>query len=101
MKSGHTAKYIAKKLLKLFGPKGQHWTTGSVAKTKSGVHVGVNDEKAVKFCMLGGLRKLRLSKAAIEDALFDFKGDNDIITFNDNSRFKTVKRFLQQVAAGA
>lgn len=101
MKS-HSAAYIAKKLLKLFGLKGQHWTTGSVAKSKSGMHVEVNDPKAVKFCMLGGLRKLQLPANPIADKIAEMtKYGTSIANFNDSSRFKTIRRFLAQVAAGA
>jgi hypothetical protein len=99
--SNHSAAYIAKKLLKLFGPHGEHWTRGVLAKTKSGLETSTDSKDAAKFCMLGGLRKLGLPQSPIADKLSDLDYGDCIVNFNDGHYFPTVRRVLKQIAAGA
>lgn len=61
-----TNKDAAKKLLKLFGSKGQRFGTGSVAQDKKGKCVSTDDPTAVRWCVYGGLLKLGLYESRFE-----------------------------------
>jgi hypothetical protein len=99
----------ADKLLKLFGPNGEHWTKASYARNKYHDRVGSCDAEAVYWCLEGGTKKLgfRVSIVlAMEDRLRrSLKKDNVGITWwNDapERTFAQVRRFIEQcVDSGA
>jgi hypothetical protein len=111
----HTAAYIAKKLLKLFGPNGEHWTRGAYAKSKTGTIITsdkIATKDAFKFCLAGGLRKMRLSSSTLAKAMnmnidmfrgmnIDWNAEFPLVKFNDHHRFPAIKKALQKVIAAA
>lgn len=87
----------AKKLLKLFGPKGEHWTVGNDAVDKEGVPVEIKSRRAVKWCLGGGIEKARISPTAYEEIQRRLGGG--FASFNDSHKtFTHVRRFLEKLA---
>lgn len=91
----------AKKLLKLFGPKGEHWTKDYSAIDKAGKVVGVGSRSAVRWCLSGALDKLKLGdsvKTVFSEKVRDAGNGSYITTFNDSCRtYVTMRRFLEKV----
>ena len=97
------ARKNARKLLKLFGPNGEHWTTKKFAKDKRGRVVEYDDPKAFKFCLLGGCKHLGIPSKFLYDVVPpDPKHPNffSVSCFNDADGFEPVKDFLTKIANG-
>jgi|HubBroStandDraft_1064217.scaffolds.fasta_scaffold27740_2 hypothetical protein len=92
-----TLEAAAKKLLNLFGPKGQHWIKGVSAVDSKGDTVAVQSKKAVKWCFSGAIIKLNLPQE-VRSAFRETIGGS-IIDFNDGHRTYThVRKLLERVA---
>jgi hypothetical protein len=104
----HSAAYIAKQLLKLFGKGGKHWVNGYFAYSKDGHSIDPKEAnpKVDSFCLVGGMRHLGLPTDPILKAL---KKDPEICTdygdpydsielFNDADGWSPIRKFLTRVA---
>lgn len=100
----HKPQTVAKRLLKLFGPKGQHWTRGTSAKNRKGNGVGVNDKEAFSFCLTGALEKIGVSIYGPFGRTFteklELQSPDRMVDFNDGHRWPTIKKVLTEIAAG-
>jgi hypothetical protein len=100
------ARKNARKLLKLFGPNGEHWTTKEFARTKKDSYADINSPNAAKWCLLGGACKLNLDSDFLYHAVKKIKdpttrkGYVSPARFNDADGFEPVKDFLTKIANG-
>jgi hypothetical protein len=85
-----TTKEKAKRLLELFGPTGQHWTTRAFARNKEGKPICEINPKAVKWCLLGACNKLKFGEAWLEKAVAK-QGWYSVPSFNDEDGFDLLK----------
>ena len=93
-----TAAKNAQKLLKLFGPKGEHWCTHHNAVDAKGNPVAVSSRKAFRWCMIGGSYKHKVHDLSwLYDALEKRNLKTNISAFNDRRKFPSVKKFLLNV----
>jgi hypothetical protein len=87
----------AKKLLKLFGPKGEHWARRADAISADGESVQVNSRRAVRWCLGGATEKLNLPN----DVRMEIRAlipDRSFVGFNDSHRTYThVRKFLEKI----
>jgi hypothetical protein len=99
-----TVQNAAKALIKLFGPKGEHWLTGSETDDDG------------NYCLIGGLKELNYKKnlfdplvplqASPNDEHIDYDSDykdirfSDTPEFNDRDGFAPVQTFLKLLAKG-
>ena len=96
-------KEAAQKLLKLFGPKGEHWLNGA------------EDDGAGNYCLIGGLRHLNYDQSLFDPILplreevdrhnLGDEEEYEIIfedtpEFNDRDGFTPVKAFLTFLSKG-
>lgn len=93
----------ADKLLKLFGPTGKGWTTGSMGRTKAGSDTTAKDKEAVTWCLFGGCVKLGftpkfLAKELFKQGKIPSLNQNYVMGYNDDHRFVTIKKFLKSLA---
>jgi hypothetical protein len=87
----------AKKLLKLFGPKGEHWTRRSDARDANGDEVPVKSRKAVQWCLGGATEKLNLP-SLVRGELRQAVPTASVVGFNDSHRTYThVRKFLEKI----
>lgn len=79
-------RYIAAKLLDLFGSKGQHWIRNDYADGKG------------NYCLMGGLEKLEMNDKSIilQDAIAAYTDNRyrDVEDFNDSRKWPAIKKFL-------
>lgn len=100
----HKPQTVAKRLLKLFGPKGQHWTRNNSAKDRKGNPVNTDSKKAFSFCLSGALEKIGVSiyspfgRTLAEK--IELSSPDRIVDFNDEHRWPTIKKVLTEIAAG-
>jgi hypothetical protein len=88
---------VAKRLLKLFGPKGERWSYGVLAVDKNKRPVAINSREAVKFCLSGAINKLKLPGTVY--TWLSQEAGRDLISFNDSRRtYPHVRKFLEKVA---
>jgi hypothetical protein len=87
----------ARKLLKLFGTKGQHWTTEIYAKTKGGKSTHYTERDAHQFCLIGACWKLHLDPVFL-DIPIKKAGFTGIVSFNDHDGFAPIKNLLLKIA---
>lgn len=95
----HKPATIAKRLLKFFGPNGERWTRGTMAKNKSGQPVSVGSKTAKTFCLTGALEKMNIKSSSFRFFLKDITHSNSVEDFNDHHRWPTIKRTLKEIAA--
>jgi hypothetical protein len=94
-----TNKQKAKKLLDLFGSKGEHWTTGAFARNKQGKPVAnERASEAVRWCLIGACNKLKFGETWLDNAVLKYTDEVSVVGFNDLDGFKPVKTFLQRIA---
>jgi hypothetical protein len=89
----------AKKLLKLFGPRGGCWTQDTMGLTKSGKYTTATDKNAVRWCLIGGCKKLKFSHKFLNKELERRELRPDAIAFNDSNPFTAVRKFLKELTA--
>jgi hypothetical protein len=96
-----TNKDVAKKLLKLFGPKGQGFVTGRIASNGTDA-VLPEDPAAIKWCFYGGLCKLKQvgSRSRFHTAMTRTFDGTDYLTstWNDTVGWIGVKRALLKIS---
>ena len=87
------------KLSELFKTKDQ-WTQHEYAKTKEGGPIDPNHEKAVCWCLIGGIMKCFGEGAGC--VISEFKrlafrrGFLNIVHFNDSSSFEEIKAVIEE-----
>lgn len=90
----------ADRLLKLFGPKGEHWCQGASARTINGTPCGPRDRNAVRWCLRGGLRYLFTEPMSerLQDALSLNVPAALMVTWNDapRRRFSQVRALIEK-----
>jgi hypothetical protein len=92
-------KVAAKKLLKLFGPKGQHWVSGYSALAADGTPTNETGKEAVRWCLSGAIMKLRIGKSVFQELETRLVERGGILEFNDSKNTYThVRRFLEKTA---
>lgn len=104
----------ASRLLKLFGPHGEHWAKGSSAYAKlrggrkNNMHTDdqvttVKSKDAKSWCLSGACTKLGIPEFynTLNTQATRLGHPNSIVGFNDNPRtgWPQVKRFLEDLAA--
>lgn len=94
------AQKLAKKVLELLGPNGEHWTKRALARNADGVEVSVSSPEAVSFCLSGAcMRVSSFDALTLADAIR--KTMNFALSmprFNDSSDWSRVKTALTLVA---
>jgi hypothetical protein len=103
-KNKQTVRRILKRVLKLFGPEGEHWTKGAMAQGKNRHGISMSRAtKNCKFCLSGAIRfvakgetEAELARKALEYPLAAL-GYYSIIGFNDQPwrDFEDVKHVLK------
>lgn len=94
-----TAAKNAQKLLKLFGPKGEHWVKNWYAVDKTGESVMPRSRKAVKWCLDGACQKHKIDIGFLYDGLKKRGYGKGPINFNDEQkRFTPIKKLLVDIA---
>ncbi len=95
---------VARRLLKLFGPNGEHWTQGDYARDKNDLSVAYHAQNACKWCMHGGLYKLSdddadvfVSTDKFSKAMREQTGQF-YVQFNDENSWPVVKDALEKLA---
>lgn len=99
-------KKYAKMLLKLFGPRGAHWTTeywGIRKRRGSAERIVYKEAKGVRrhanaWCLAGGCIKLGIKDGWLSKEVFKHTRFSNIPEFNDADGFPPVRGLLKQIA---
>lgn len=105
----------AKRLLRLFGPRGEHWAKDASAYTvlrggrsrhRNDTPVTAKSVRAQSWCLLGACWKLEIPTTFLSPYVSDLsvlltgEKKRDVPHFNDSDGWTPVKRLLQHIAKG-
>jgi hypothetical protein len=96
-------KIVARYLLDLFGPNGEHWTQGYYSRDKNGEWHNPLSKAAVCWCLEGGTKIMYPDYdewLVVNQALADALCVTTLHKFNDRHDWPVVKASLERVANG-
>jgi hypothetical protein len=100
-----TPKEIAKEVLELLGPNGEHWCKGQLARDVFGIAASPNNENAHSWCISGAAMKVTpVDDRGWRDFCHEVKKVSQAIgnvpAFNDGNTWPRIKGVLTLIAQG-